>query len=476
MTIALTPPCDELIARGKAAVAPDPGSGTMVATVLSSSLAVTVGSIITVGLPAMQRDFAAGSAGLQWIINAYLLPVSALVLLGGALGDHFGRKRFFMLGLVVFTVATLGCAVSPNLASLLSARFVQGVGAALIAPNSLALLADAYTGSRRGRAVGTWAAASTIAGAAAPLVGGLVVDNFSWRWAFAIIIPPAVGALLVGMRSVPAQQLSQERAPLDLTGAALTVMALASLIVSLTYLPQRGLADPLVVAAAGLGIAALLSFLAVERGKGSNAIMPLGIFSSGSFTGISILTLLLYLALGGFMVLLPLLFIVQFGYSATQAGLALLPLPLVMGTLSRPLGAVATRWGIRRTLSTGPIAVTIGFALLALLPRSGVNYWLNIFPGLVTMSFGMALTVAPLTTAVMNAVENRFVGVASGVNNAISRAAGLIATALLGLVLPNASGHSALMEGFVGAAWVGAALAIAAAFTAFAMIREQDVG
>lgn len=302
-------------------------------------------------------------------------------------------------------------------------------------------------------------------------------DNSNWRWAFAIIILPAAGALLIGMRSVPTQQLPQERAPLDLAGAALTIAALGSIIVALTYLPQRGMADPIVRATVGLGLASLLAFLILGRGKGQNAILPLAIFSSGSFSAISILNLLLYLVLGGFMVLLPLLFIVELGYSATEAGLALLPLPLVVGTLSRPLGAVATQWGVRRTLTAGPTAVTIGFALLAMLPTSGVNYWLHILPGLVTMSFGMALTVAPLTTAVMNAVENRFVGVASGVNNAISRAAGLIATALLGLVLPNAGGdHTSLMVGFASAVWVGSALAMAAAFTAIAMIKEQDVG
>ncbi len=476
MTTALPSPCDELSAREGYEVAADPGSGTLIATVLASSLAVTVGSIITVGLPSIQREFGTGAAGLQWIINAYLLPMAALVLLGGALGDHLGRKRFFMFGLVIFNLATLGCACAPGLMWLLAARFLQGIGAALIAPNSLALLADAYSGSRRGGAVGTWAAASTIAGAAAPLLGGLVIDHANWRWAFAIVIPPAMAALWMGMRSIPAGKSPPKRAPLDLIGAALTVVALGNLIVALTYLPRRGAWDPFVFGTAGAGLMAFLTFLHVERKKRADAIMPLGIFSSASFSGISILTLLLYCGLGGFMILLPLYFINGLSYTATQAGFALAPLPLIMGTLSRPLGMVATRWGIRRTLSIGPVAVALGFAFIAILPAEPVSYWENIFPGLVLMSFGMALTVAPLTTAVMNAVEDRFVGVASGLNNAISRAAGLIAASLLGLFLPNkAVGSAAFQMGLVQASWVGCALAVAAAATSLAMIKEDEV-
>ncbi|MBJ7403684.1 MAG: MFS transporter, partial [Bradyrhizobium sp.] len=360
----------------------------MVATILASSLAVTVASIITVALPSMQRDLGTDSAGLQWIINAYLLPMSALVLLGGALGDRLGRKRFFILGLAIFALATLGCACAPNLALMLAARFVQGVGAALIVPNSLALLADAYSGKRRGHAVGTWAAASTIAGAAAPLLGGVVVDHADWRWSFAIVVPPAAAALLMGIRSIPSSASPLPRAPLDLTGATLAVIALGNLAISLTYLPQAGALNPVVFGTAGAGFLALAAFVYVERRKQKDAIMPLGIFSSGSFSGISILTLLLYCALGGFMVLLPLFFMNGLGYSATRAGFALLPLPLVMGTLSRPLGDLATRWGVRRTLSLGPVVVAIGFALIATLPGERVSYWLDIFPGLATISLG----------------------------------------------------------------------------------------
>lgn len=476
MTMVLPPPCDELTARGVSGAAADPGSATMVATILASSLAVTVASIITVALPSMQRDLGTDSAGLQWIINAYLLPMSALVLLGGALGDRLGRKRFFILGLAIFALATLGCACAPNLALMLAARFVQGVGAALIVPNSLALLADAYSGKRRGHAVGTWAAASTIAGAAAPLLGGVVVDHADWRWSFAIVVPPAAAALLMGIRSIPSSASPLPRAPLDLTGATLAVIALGNLAISLTYLPQAGALNPVVFGTAGAGFLALAAFVYVERRKQKDAIMPLGIFSSGSFSGISILTLLLYCALGGFMVLLPLFFMNGLGYSATRAGFALLPLPLVMGTLSRPLGDLATRWGVRRTLSLGPVVVAIGFALIATLPGERVSYWLDIFPGLATISLGMALTVAPLTTAVMNAVENRFAGAASGLNNTISRTAGLIATSLLGLVLPNASTYkSAFLNGLIHASLIGAVLAIAAAVISFAMIREGEV-
>lgn len=477
MATALLPPCDEVAGRAETSGTCPSETGTLIATVLGSSLAFMVGSIINVALPAMRDSFGTDAAGVQWIVNAYLLPLSALVLVGGALGDHYGRKRFFMIGLAVFTLATLGCALAPNLEVLLAVRLVQGIGAALLAPNSLAIIADGFSGEKRGKAVGTWAAAGAIAGAAAPLIGGLIVDQFDWRWAFAIVIPPAAAAWIVGQRGIRESiENADERAPLDLSGAVLATLALAALVFALISAPQRGWTDGQVLATFGVGVALTAGFLMVEHRKGRGAMMPLGIFGSGSFSGISILTLMLYAALGGLMVLLPYMLIGSFDYSATAAGAALLPFPLIMGTLSRSMGGLATRIGIRVTLTIGPLLVAGGFALFAMLSGPDMTYWTGILPGLVVMALGMALSVAPLTTAVMNSVDNAYVGVASGVNNAISRTAGLIATALLGFVLIGTrTGEADLIGGFGAAAWFGAALALGSAIASFALIREEAV-
>jgi EmrB/QacA subfamily drug resistance transporter len=486
---AAQPPCDESQSfdaqpSGGKAAPESSKSGTLVATVLGSSLAFVVGAIINIALPSMQRDFGTDAAGVQWIVNAYLLPLAALVLVGGALGDHFGRKRYFMIGLVVFLVATLGCALAPNLEVLLAARFLQGVGAALIAPNSLAILADAFSGEERGKAIGTWAAAGAVAGAAAPLIGGLVVDLFDWRWAFAIVIPPSVAAWVIGQRAIrESMEDGENRAPLDITGAVLATLALALVVYALISFPQVGWQDPTVLVTGGFGLLCSGLFIWVQHSKQQGAMMPLGVFASGSFSGISILTLLLYGALGGLLVLLPYMLINSLNYSATAAGAALLPFPLILSTLSRSAGGWAVRIGIRNTLTLGPLLVAVGFVLFAALARPDMSYWTGILPGLLVMALGMAISVAPLTTAVMNAVERDYVGVAAGVNNAISRTAGLIATAFLGLVLVGAdSGSGAgeaasnqLITGFSTAAWVGAILATASAFASFTMIREEAV-
>ena len=473
MATAYLPPCNEAHARARDASPPCPSeTGTLVATVLGSSLAFVVGSIINVALPTMRSDFGVDAAGVQWIVNAYLLPLGALVLVGGALGDHYGRKRLFNTGLAIFMLATLGCALAPAFEWLLAARFAQGVGAALLAPNSLAIIAAAFDGDRRGKAIGTWAAAGAIAGAIAPLAGGFVVDTLDWRWAFALVIPPAAAAWIIGTRSIAeSRESAQDRKPLDLVGAALASLSLAAIVYALIALPERGMASIEVLAGGAGGLALLTGFLCWERRRGEDAMMPLAIFASSSFSGISLLTLLLYGALGGLLVVLPYMLIEELGYSATQAGAAMLPFPAIMGTLSRPFGGMAQRIGVRRTLTLGPLLVAGGFVLFALLADPEMSYWNGLFPGLVVMALGMALSVAPLTTAVMNAVADRFAGVASGINNAISRVAGLIATALLGPVL--ASG--ALVAGFATAAWVAAGLAALGAFASFALIREDAV-
>ncbi|APE27250.1 MFS transporter [Aurantiacibacter gangjinensis] len=475
MAIAVAPPCDETQGRQGSGTCPSQ-TGTLIATVLGSSLAFVMGAIVNVALPQMQTDLGTDAAGLQWIVNSYLLPLSALVLVGSALGDRYGRKRFFMLGLWLYAAATVACVFAPGLEWLLAARAVQGLGAALIAPNSLAILADAFSGEERGKAVGSWAAAGAIAGAVAPLAGGVVVDWQNWRWAFAIVLPLAAAALAFGYRSIAESREDEEDcAPLDIPGAVLVTLGLGAAVYGLVALPESGFAAAN-LGALGLGLAALAGFVVVEHKKGQKAMLPLGIFGSRSFTGISLLTLLLYAALGALLVLLPLMLINAYGYSATGAGAAMLPFPLIMGLLSRRVGGLATKLGIRRTLTIGPVLVGAGFALMAIMNGPEASYWTGILPGLIVMALGMATSVAPLTTAVINAVADRFTGIASGVNNAISRTAGLIATALLGFVLTGGEADpQTLVSGFSQTAWVCSALAFGAAACVWFLVDESEV-
>ena len=477
---AIPPPCDESVGLDDGQAACLDERGTLIATVLGSSLAFVVGSIVNVALPSMQRSFATDAAGAQWIVNAYLLPLGALVLIGGALGDHYGRKRLFQIGLGVFTVGCLACALAPGLGTLLVARAVQGVGAALLAPNSLAIIAASFAGEKRGKAIGTWAAAGAIAGAVAPVLGGWIVDVASWRWAFVLVVPPALAAFLVARRSVAESRESREdAAPLDWLGASAATIALFALVWALIGLSGRGAGDPLVIAAAIVGLASLGAFLSIEHRRGEDAMMPLALFATASFTGISLLTLLLYAALGGLLVLLPYLLIDAFGFSATAAGAALLPVPVVIGTLSRYAGGLAERVGTHRLLTAGPLVVAAGFALLSRMPAAEFAYARDVLPGLLVLALGMAISVAPLTSAVMNSVPDERAGTASGVNNAISRIAGLLATALLGFVLigagegGGADGAAALADGFASAALVGAVLAAASGATAAWLIRPR---
>lgn len=423
--------------------------------------------MLNVALPAIGRAFDAGTAEVQWVINAFMLPLSALLLLGGAAGDLYGRKRLMLWGILLFTAASILCAAAPSLAIFLAGRVLQGLGAAMLMPNSLAILSSAFTGEARGRAVGTWAAAGAISGALAPMLGGWLVDSAGWPFIFLVNLPIAAGAIALGWLYVPESE-NDARPPPDWAGAVLATLGLGALTWGLTAWSASDRLDAAAGAALGAGVALILAFLLVERKRGATAMVPLGLFGSRAFVGLTLFTFLLYGALGGLMLLLPYVLIEAGGYAALSAGAALLPLPIVIALGSPLMGKAAARFGPRWPLTIGPLLVAAGFALALRIGGDG-GYWTTILPSILMVSAGMAVAVAPLTTAVLSSVDDHHVGTASGLNSAVARGGGLITTALLGIVLSRRG--AALVGGFHGAALAGAALALVSSLTAFATLK-----
>ena len=424
------------------------------------------------GLPAIRESFAANGATLTWIINGYLLPLSALLLLGGALGDRYGRRRLLVIGISVFAVASLLCAAAQNVTWLLAGRVLQGTGAALLMPNSLAILGATFEGEARGRAVGIWAAVGAAAGAIGPVLGGALIDLTGWRAIFLVNIPLAAAAIYLGWRYVPDDRNVSARS-LDLAGATLASVALTALTWALTVASSAESLGPQHWASLGAGLAALVAFIVIERRRGPSAMLPIALFSSRTFIGLTMLTFLLYGAMGGLMVLIPYALIELHHYSATAAGAALLPLPIIIGLLSPTMGRVAEKIGPRLPLSIGPLIVA-GGCLLAMAIAGNGTYWRTIFPALAVIAVGMAGAVAPLTTTVLSSVQGGHVGVASGFNSAVARMGGLIATALLSAVMGSMGAQHA--QWFRFAAAVGAVAAIAAGISAFvALPASQDM-
>ena len=424
-----------------------------------------------VALPAIKADLQTGAVGLQWVINAYLLPLSALLLLGGALGDRFGRRRMFLGGIILFAIASIICALAPSLEALLTGRVLQGIGAAMLMPNSLALLGGAFHGEARGRAIGTWAAAGAIAGALGPLAGGWLVEAVGWRAIFYVNLPLAAGALLIGWLKVREKREDKLHA-IDWAGVALATLALGAITWGLTTAGGDNPRPALGGAAAGAGVLIFVVFVWLERHRGDDAIMPLAMFGTKSFAGLTILTFLLYAALGGLFVVLPYMLIETQGYSPAGAGAALLPLPAVLGISGRIMGGVAARIGPRLPLTVGPAIVAIGFALMVrVTPEAG--YWSSTLPALLVIAIGLAGAVAPLTTAVMASVDGDHVGTANGFNSAVARTGGLIATALLGGVL--AAKGDDLINAFHLAALAASAAAAGAAISALLLLRADEI-
>jgi EmrB/QacA subfamily drug resistance transporter len=439
---------------------------TLACCVLASSLSFVDGSVMSVALPAIRSSYGAGAEEAQWVVNAYLLPLSALLLLGGALGDHFGRRALLVVGTTLFAIASLTCALAPSLPLLLAARGAQGVGAALLLPNSLALLNAAYSGEKRGRAVGIWAASGAAMAAIAPLLGGWLVGTVGWPAIFYINLPLALGAILVALKFV-AESREPGGGRTDYAGALLATAGLGGLTYGLTLWSAHRRLEPVALVVGVGGFVLLGAFLFVEYRRRERAMMPLHLFASRCFSGLNLLTFLLYGAFAAAMLLIPYVLISSGGYSPVQAGLAMLPLPILMTSLSPKMGSLAARMGPRLPLTIGPLVVAAGILLAWLMQPHG-GYWTTVFPSILVMAAGMTIAVAPLTSSVLGSVEEKHVALASGFNSAVARTGGLIATALLGAVL--AEKGDQMFAGFHVAMTVSAVVSALASLVALTML------
>jgi EmrB/QacA subfamily drug resistance transporter len=460
------PPCDEGVIRAHASEAPTARKRlALAATVLGSSMAFIDGSVVNVALPAMRTALKADAAQVQWIVNAYLLLLGALVLIGGSAGDRYGRRRVFVLGVVLFGAASLGCALAPDAGWLIAARAAQGIAAAMLTPASLAILGATFDDAERGGAIGAWAGFGAVTTAIGPVLGGWLVDHVSWRAIFLINIPLAAATIWLALVAVR-ESRDPDVKRLDWLGAALAASGLGAVTWGLTAAGQRGWSNLAVWLALSSGAALLAGFL-VSQAREQHPMMPLTLYRSRTFSGANLLTLALYFGLTGALFFLPFELIARHGYSAAAAGATLLPFSLVMGTLSGVAGKLADRFGPRPLLTAGPILAGIGFGLLGA-PWIGSGFWTGVLPGLLMVALGMTVAVAPLTNTVMSAVAASHAGVASGINNAVARIAGLLAVATLGLVYfaPGPSGYPWVMG-------ISAVTAVSAGIVGWLMIEAK---
>jgi len=441
----------------------------LASAIIGSSMTFVDGTVVNVTLPVLRRSLGASVAQIQWVVEGYMLFLASLILVGGALGDRWGRRRVFSAGVVVFALASAWCGLASDAAHLIAARGVQGIGASLLVPGSLALISASFSRERRGRAIGTWAAWTSIAAGIGPLVGGWLVEHLSWRWIFLLNLPFAAAVLALARARVPESRDETITGRIDWPGALLVTAGLFALVYGLIRGGAEGLGSGVVVASILGGVATLAGFAWLETHTQRPMVPPV-LFRSRGFTGANLLAVCLYAGMSAIMFVLPFHLIQRRGYSVVQAAAAMLPFVAVMFTLSRWAGGLLDRHGAKLPLTLGPAVAAAGMWLFVPLAGRG-SYWSEIFPAVFVMSLGMAVAVAPLTATVMTSVNEAHAGLASGVNNAVSRVATLLAVAVVGLVA-----GERLAEGLDRVAWLSAGLALAGAAAAGVLVPAEAAG